>query len=94
MKRGRVRHDTVPLLCLGLLLAACGDKVTGGPGGAASTPGSTPTGPIPTATRTTPPQEICAAFLPSAPCDTYGSISGAAGGKDLPWAASRGVKRS
>ena len=43
-------------------------------------------------TTSTPPQETCAAFLPSAPCAIYTSTSGTAGGKNLPWVASGSLR--
>lgn len=91
MKRSRVWHSTVALLCLGMLLASCGDQVTAEPGTGAPAPGSTssatPARPTPVSTSSTPPQVSCAAFLPSAPCATYTSTSGTAGGQDVPWVA-------
>jgi hypothetical protein len=87
---------TVPLLFLGMLVTSCGDKVTGGPGTAAPTASSsnsaTSSNPNPVSSKTTPPQEACAAFLLSSPCMAYTGVSGTSGGKDVPWAASGGVK--
>lgn len=102
MKRIRLWQCIVPYLILTMLLTSCGDKMTGGPGTPEPTANSTSTTsftkpPTPTSsmhdsTSTTQPQETCAAFLPSAPCTTYTSVSGTTSGKDLPWVASSGVK--
>lgn len=85
MKRTRLWQYTVPLLFTGMLLTSCGDAKTGGPGTAAPAPNST-------SSTTSPPQETCAAFLPSSPCTKYNGVSGTANGKDLPWVASGGVR--
>jgi hypothetical protein len=47
---------------------------------------------LPDQLRPAPPQEICAAFLPSAPCAIYTSTSGTAGGRNLPWVASGSLR--
>lgn len=96
MKRTRLWQYTVPVLLLGMLLTSCGDAKTGGPGTAVPTPSSTSSATsassTPGSTSSTPPQETCAAFLPTTPCARYSSVSGTAGGNDLPWVASGGVK--
>lgn len=35
--------------------------------------------------------EVCATFLPAAPCSAYVSVSGTANGENLPWLASGAV---
>ena len=102
MKCIRLWRRVVPSLLLTMLLTSCGDKMTGGPGTAEPTPNSSSsasphdspsaTSSVLGPTGTTPPQEKCAAFLPSTPCTRYSSVSGTASGKDLPWVASGSVK--
>jgi hypothetical protein len=79
-----------------MLLTSCGDTKTGEPGTAIPTPSSTSSAKSTSSTlgstSTTPPQETCAAFLPTAQCSRYSSVSGTTGGNDLPWVASGGVK--
>jgi len=108
MKRIWLWQCMVSSLLLAVLLTSCGDTKTGGPGTQAPTPNSTnspvsatpttstatPTTSVVGSTSTTPPQEACAAFLPSTPCTTYSSVSGTTGGKELPWVASGSVKTS
>jgi hypothetical protein len=76
-----------------MLLTSCGDTKTGGPGTAAAVSAESPTSTssAPGSTTTSQPQESCAAFLPSAPCTKYTSISGITNNKDLPWVASGGI---
>jgi hypothetical protein len=96
MKRNRLWPYTVPCLLLGMLLTSCGDTKTAEPGTAITAPSSTSaatsTSSILGPTSTMPPKETCAAFLPTTGCSRYASVSGTAGGNDLPWAASGGVK--
>lgn len=88
----RVAAMGAALLSLNVL-TSCGDTETGGPGTALSTPGPTSSaGSSPGSTITSPPQETCAAFLPSSPCTTYTGVSGTANSKDLPWVASGDIK--
>jgi hypothetical protein len=77
-----------------MLLTSCVDMRTGGPGTAApvSVESPTSTNSAPGSTITSPPEESCAAFLPSAPCTKYTGISGTGNNQDLPWVASGGVK--
>ncbi|MHA7168780.1 META domain-containing protein [Arthrobacter bambusae] len=46
------------------------------------------TGPTSLVTTPASPREMCAAFLPSAPCTEYVSTAGTSDGVDLPWVAS------
>lgn len=102
MKRIRLWQSIIPYLLLSMLLASCGDQVTGGPGTAEPLPNSTSsaspdnspsdTSSIHGSTSPSQPQETCVAFLPSTHCTRYTSVSGTTSGDDLPWAASGSVK--
>lgn len=102
MKRTWLWKCMVPSLVLTMLLTSCGQNVTDRPGTPEPTPNSTSsvssanspvrTSSIAGSTSTTQPQETCVAFLPSAPCTGYTSISGTDDGKDLPWVTSNGLK--
>ncbi|MGY4543304.1 hypothetical protein ACVWY0_003237 [Arthrobacter sp. UYNi723] len=100
MKRTGVWNYGVPLVLIGTLMTSCGAQTSDGQGPSVSAPSSTslslaPTIPVTSATSptsSTPPQETCAAFLPSAPCAIYTSTSGTAGGKNLPWVASGSLR--
>lgn len=100
MKRTRVWKYGVPLVLTGTLLTSCGAQTSDGQGSAVPAPASTslslaPSIPVDSATSptsSTPPQETCAAFLPSAPCAIYTSTAGMAGGRDLPWVASGSLR--
>jgi hypothetical protein len=83
MKRTRLWQYAVPFLFLVTLMTSCGAQTSDGPATALATlrPNSS-----------TPPQESCAAFLPSAPCATYASVSGTDSSKELPWVAAGAVK--
>nr|WP_157371011.1 META domain-containing protein [Arthrobacter sp. Leaf141] len=61
----------------------------GGPGSAEPVSIESPalTNPTPHSSSTSPPEESCAAFLPSAPCTDYTAISATGNNRDLPWAA-------
>jgi heat shock protein HslJ len=88
----------VPSLVFTMLLTSCGQNVADRPGTPEVTPNSTssaysadsqgPASAIVVSPSTTPPQATCAAFLPSAPCTTYTSISGTTNGQDIPWVTS------
>ncbi|WP_426988584.1 META domain-containing protein [Pseudarthrobacter sp. Y6] len=71
-------------------MTSCGAQTSDQQGPSVSTPSSTSLSPAPAGS--TPPQETCAAFLPSAPCAIYTSTSGTAGGTNLPWVASGSLR--
>lgn len=79
------------LMSLGLLLSSCGAAGSPSPGEASSASRSGPAGGASQSTTSAPPTVKCAAFLPSAPCSPYTSVSGEANGKDLPWVAAGGI---
>jgi heat shock protein HslJ len=87
MKRTRLWQYTVPFLYLSMAMTSCAPA--GSPGNAGQTSGSTSAAP---ASKSSAASEGACQFLPSAPCGKYASVSGATNGKDLPWAASGGVK--
>jgi hypothetical protein len=90
MKRTGVWNYGVLLILIGTLMTSCGAQTWDGQGPSVSAPSSTSLSPAPTSS--TPPQETCAAFLPSAPCAIYTSTSGTAGGRNLPWVASGSLR--
>lgn len=100
MKRTGVWNYGVPLVLIGTLMTSCGAQTSNGQSPSVSAPSSTSLSPAPTIpvtsaaspTSSTPPQETCAAFLPSAPCATYTSTSGTTGGSNLPWVASGSLR--
>lgn len=87
-----------------LLMTSCAATPSGVPGSAASTPttsGIAATSPgaltssvgnSPVPATSGPPQETCAAFLPTAPCSTYSSVAATSNGMALPWAAAGTIK--
>lgn len=100
MKRTGVWNYGVSLVLIGALMTSCGAQTSDGQGPSVSAPSSTSLSPAPTIpvtsatspTSSAAPQEICAAFLPSAPCAIYTSTSGTAGGRNLPWVASGSLR--
>ncbi len=88
-RRGCLQRKLILLLLIGTVLTSCAS--TQGRERGTAVPAPPGTGPASLATRSAPPRETCAAFLPSAPCTEYVSIAGTADGIDLPWAASEGL---
>jgi len=99
MDRMRRLGMGVSVLVAALLMTSCAATPSGEQGSAAATsntsetaatsPGA-PTSSVsnsPVPATFGPPQETCAAFLPAAPCATYGSVAATSNGKALQWAA-------
>jgi len=94
----------ISVLAAALLMTSCATTPSGVPGSAASTPttsgiaatstiastNSVSNSPVPATSG--PPQETCAAFLPTAPCSTYRSVAATSNGMALPWAAAGTIK--
>jgi len=94
----------ISVLAAALLMTSCATTPSGVPGSAASTPttsgiaatstiastNSVSNSPVPATSG--PPQETCAAFLPTAPCSTYSSVAATSNGMALPWAAAGTIK--
>lgn len=94
----------ISVLAAALLMTSCAVPSSSVPGSASSTPtisgtaaaspsalaGSGSKSPVPATPG--PPQETCAAFLPTAPCAAYSSFAATSTGKAQPWAAARTIK--
>lgn len=89
----------ISVLAAALLVTSCAATPSDVPGSASSTLttsgiAATPPGALTSSgsnirvpATSDPPQESCAAFLPTAPCATYGGVAATSNGKALPWAA-------
>ena len=88
----------ISVLAAAMVVTSCAATSSVVPGSASSTPttsGTAVTSPgaltssgsnSPVPATSGPPPETCAAFLPTAPCATYGGVAATSNGKVLPWA--------
>lgn len=89
MNRIRLGQNICSLLLLATVLVSCAATPSGGQGTAVVSSG--PASSVSVPTEASPARADCA-FLPSAPCATYVSVSGTANGEDLPWVAAGSIK--
>lgn len=95
MGRTRLLPIKTSVLLASLLMTSCAATPPGGqstPTPLSASAQADKSAPTPLPAITSQPQEVCAPFLPGAPCATYDSVSAASNGKALPWAANGAVK--